>query len=156
MPRSMRLKQLTLGFCAALTITLITGCAQPAKRTTLAAAQSYPAIGPYSQMVAHGSLIYLSGVLPLTPAGNAVQGNTVEEQTQTVLDLIGLQLASQGLSHQDILFSTVYLKDLNEFAAMNKVYGSYFKNSPPARATVEVARLPRDVKIQIAVVAGRR
>ena len=85
-----------------------------------------------------------------------MEGTTVEEQTRTVLNFIGAKLKSQGLSYEDVLSSSVYMKDLNEFAVMNRVYAEYFKLNPPARATVEVARLPRDVKIEIAVIAGRR
>ncbi len=133
----------------------LTGCAT-SPRTVMSTDQIYPAIGPYSQMVAHGNVIYMSGVLPLNKAGNAVQGTTIEEQTRQVLDYIGIALKSQGLGYEDVLMSSVYMKDLNEFAAMNKVYGEYFKTAPPSRATVEVARLPRDVKIEIAVIVGRR
>lgn len=136
----------------------LTGCAMPAKtsKQILSTDKIYPAIGPYSQMTSHGGLIFLSGVIPLNKAGNAVQGTTVEEQTKLVLDYIGEKLKSQGLSYDDVLMSTVYMKNLNDFAVMNKIYGEYFKTNPPARATVEVARLPRDVLIEIAVVAGRR
>lgn len=134
---------------------VLTGCATN-PRTVLSTDQIYPAIGPYSQMVSHGNLVFLSGVIPLNRQGNAVQGATIEEQTRLVLDYIGAKLRSQGLSYEDVLMSTVYMKDLNEFGAMNGIYGQYFKERPPARATVEVARLPRDVKIEIAVVAGRR
>jgi 2-iminobutanoate/2-iminopropanoate deaminase len=135
-----------------------TGCAmQPQTgRQVLSTQKIYPAIGPYSQMVSHGGTLYLSGVLPLNAAGTATQGTTIEEQTKVVLDHIGEALKSQGLSHDDVLMSTVYMKDLNDFAAMNRIYGGYFKNHPSARATVQVARLPRDVLIEIAVVAGRK
>ena len=134
----------------------LVGCAAPNKRESLSTTQIYPAIGPYSQMVSHGNTIYFSGVLPLNAAGNAVNGTTIEEQTRAVLDFIGAKLRSQGLDYSDVLATQVYMKDLNEFAAMNKVYGEYFKSAAPARATVEVARLPRDVKIEIAAVVGRR
>jgi 2-iminobutanoate/2-iminopropanoate deaminase len=149
-------KKSSLAFAAVAASLLLAGCAANNPRTVLSTDQIYPAIGPYSQMVAHGNLVFLSGVIPLNRQGNAVQGTTIEEQTKLVLDYIGAKLRSQGLGYEDVLMSTVYLKDLNEFAAMNKVYGDYFKANPPARATVEVARLPRDVKIEIAVVAGRR
>ena len=135
---------------------LLGACAGPSKREVLSTTQIYPAIGPYSQMVAHGNTIYFSGVLPLNAAGNAVAGTTIEEQTRAVLDFIGAKLKSQGLGFEDVLSSSVYMKDLNEFGAMNKVYGEYFKSAAPARATVEVARLPRDVKIEIAAIVGRR
>lgn len=134
----------------------LVGCAAPGKREVLSTSQIYPAIGPYSQMVAHGNTLYFSGVIPLNAAGTAINGSTIEEQTHVVLKFIGAKLQSQGLSYEDVLSTTVYMKDLNEFAAMNKVYGEYFRTGAPARATVEVARLPRDVKIEIAAVVGRR
>ncbi|MEW6023542.1 MAG: Rid family detoxifying hydrolase [Pseudomonadota bacterium] len=151
-------KRYTPALCAALCALLLGGCALPGAggKVVLSTDKTYPAIGPYSQMVGHGRLIYFSGVIPLNKDGTAVQGATVEEQTRLVLEYIGLQLQSQGLGYADVLSSTVYMKDLNEFAVMNRVYGEYFKEAPPARATVEVARLPRDVKIEIAVVAARR
>jgi reactive intermediate/imine deaminase len=116
----------------------------------------YPPIGPYSQMVAYGNLIYFSGFAPLNKTGDAIQGSTIEEQTRTVLDYIGAGLASQGLSFDDVISATVYMKDLNEFAAMNRVYAGYFRRDPPARATIQAARLPRDAKIEISIIAGRR
>ncbi|MDR0224855.1 MAG: Rid family detoxifying hydrolase [Burkholderiaceae bacterium] len=148
--------RLALAGAAAVLAAGLAGCAAPNKREVLSTTQIYPAIGPYSQMVAHGSTIYFSGVLPLNAAGNAINGTTIEEQTRAVLDHIGAKLKSQGLSYEDVLSTQVFMKDLNEFAAMNKVYGEYFKTAAPARATVEVARLPRDVKIEISAIVGRR
>lgn len=133
---------------------VIAGCANTGKiiHTTT---DVYPAIGPYSQMVQTGNLYFLAGVIPLNKAGNAIQGTTIEEQTKLVLDYIGAKLKSQGMTHDNVVMSTVYLKNLNDFAAMNRVYGEYFKTAPPGRATVEVARLPRDVLVEIAVVASK-
>jgi len=136
---------------------MVTGCASttvPPKQIH-STTDVYPAIGPYSQMVQAGNLYFLAGVIPLNKAGNAVQGATIEEQTRLVLDYIGATLKSQGMSFDNVVMSNVYMKDLNEFAAMNKVYAEYFKSAAPARATVEVARLPRDVKIEIAVIASK-
>ena len=115
----------------------------------------YPPIGPYSQMVGHGNLIYFSGFIALNQAGTAIEGATIEEQTRRVLDYIGAGLASQGLTFDDVLSSTVYMRDLDEFAAMNRVYAGYFRRNPPARATIQVARLPRDAKIEISIIAAR-
>ncbi|MFT3718590.1 Rid family detoxifying hydrolase [Pseudorhodoferax sp.] len=148
-----RLAAVAAGCAAAL---LLTACAVPAKREVLSTTGVPPAIGPYSQMIAHGHNLYLSGVIPLNVAGNAVVGPSIEEQTHQVLRYIGVLLKSQGLDYSDVLSTTVYMKDLNEFAAMNKIYGEYFTGGAPARATVEVARLPRDVKIEIGLIAGRR
>lgn len=154
----MNIRKTTTASCAAVLAMTMSGCALPGLqgKTVLSTDKTYPAIGPYSQMVGHGKVIYFSGVIPLNKEGTAVQGATIEEQTRLVLDYIGLQLQSQGLGYEDVLMSTVYMKDLNDFAVMNRIYGEYFKQAPPARATVEVARLPRDVKIEIAVVAARR
>jgi len=115
----------------------------------------YPPIGPYSQMIGHGNLIYFSGFIALNQAGTAIEGATIEEQTRRVLDYIGAGLESQGLTFDDVLSSTVYMQDLNEFAAMNRIYAGYFRRNPPARATIQVARLPRDAKIEISIIAAR-
>jgi reactive intermediate/imine deaminase len=116
----------------------------------------YPPIGPYSQMVAFGNLVFFSGFAPLNLAGTAIEGTTIEDQTKVVLDYIGAGLDSQGLTFDDVLSVTVYMKDLNEFAAMNRIYAGYFRRDPPARATIQAARLPRDAKIEISIIAGRR
>jgi reactive intermediate/imine deaminase len=139
---------------AVAAIAVLAGCASGGK-TIHTTDKVYPAIGPYSQMVQAGNTYYLSGVIPLNKAGNAVQGTTIEEQTRLVLDYIGEILKAQGLSHENVVMSNVYLKNLNDFAKMNAIYGEYFKANPPARATVEVARLPRDVLIEIAVIAAK-
>jgi 2-iminobutanoate/2-iminopropanoate deaminase len=145
--------RLWLGLAAA---GALAGCATPGPVKQIHSTTSiYPAIGPYSQMVQTGNLVFLSGVIPLNKAGNAVQGTTIEEQTRLVLDYIGAKLQSQGLAFENVVMSTVYMKNLNDFATMNKIYAEYFKSQPPARATVEVARLPRDVLIEIAVVAAK-
>lgn len=145
---------------AALAITLaaaITGCASTAgpSKQIHSTTDIYPAIGPYSQMVQTGNLVFLSGVIPLNKQGNAVVGTTIDEQTRLVLDYIGAKLKSQGMGFEHVVMSTVYMKNLNDFGAMNNIYGQYFKTMPPSRATVEVARLPRDVLIEIAVIAAK-
>ncbi len=147
----------TTRIASALALTLsavLAGCASTGK-TIHTTADVYPAIGPYSQMVQTGNLYFLAGVIALNRAGNAIQGTTIDEQTKLVLDYIGAKLKSQGMTHDNVVMSTVYLKNLNDFAAMNRVYGEYFKTAPPARATVEVARLPRDVLVEIAVIASK-
>ncbi len=139
---------------AVLGVAMLGGCATAGKQIHTTG-NVYPAIGPYSQMVQSGNTYYLSGVIPLNKAGNGIEGTTIEEQTRLVLTYIGEVLKAQGMSHDNVVMSNVYMKDLNEFAKMNAVYGEFFKNRPPSRATVEVARLPRDVKIEIAVIATR-
>jgi 2-iminobutanoate/2-iminopropanoate deaminase len=134
---------------------LLSACATQPAKVIHSTKDIYPAIGPYSQMVQAGNLVFLSGVIPLNKEGNAVQGATIDEQTKLVLDYIGAKLRSQGMSYENVVMSTVFLKNLNDFATMNRIYGEYFKTQPPARATVEVARLPRDVLVEIAVVASK-
>ncbi|HEX2542790.1 MAG TPA: Rid family detoxifying hydrolase [Caldimonas sp.] len=138
-----------------LAAAVLSGCAAPGGKTIHTTANVYPAIGPYSQMVQSGNTYYLSGVIPLNKAGNAVEGTTIEEQTRLVLTYIGEVLRAQGMGYENVVMSNVFMKDLNEFARMNTVYGEFFKTSPPSRATVEVARLPRDVRIEIAVIATK-
>lgn len=139
-----------------LSSALLAGCAtQGPVKQIHSTGEIYPAIGPYSQMVQTGNLLFLSGVIPLNKAGTAVQGTTIEEQTRLVLDYIGAKLKSQGIGFDHVVMSTVYMKNLNDFATMNKIYAEYFKSQAPARATVEVARLPRDVLIEIAVIAAK-
>ena len=142
----------------AAAVALLAGCASspPPIKQIHSTGDVYPAIGPYSQIVQTGEMYFLAGVIPLNKAGNAVQGTTIEEQTRLTLDYIGAKLKSQGMGFENVVMSTVYMKNLNDFGAMNKIYAEYFKAQPPARATVEVARLPRDVLIEIAVVAAKR
>jgi 2-iminobutanoate/2-iminopropanoate deaminase len=111
------------------------------------------AIGPYSQAVAHNGLLYLSGQIALDPAtGQLIEGD-IAAQTERVLENLKAVLEAAGSSLDRVLKTTVYLKDLSEFARMNEVYGRYFPENPPARATVEVARLPRDARVEIEAVA---
>jgi 2-iminobutanoate/2-iminopropanoate deaminase len=111
------------------------------------------AVGPYSQAVRAGGLLFLAGQIALDPAGNMIDGDIVR-QTRRVLDNIGAVLAAAGLSFSDVVRTTVFLADLNDLQAMNQVYGTYFTEPYPARATVQVVRLPRDARIEIEAVAA--
>lgn len=110
------------------------------------------AIGPYAQAVKVNGLVYTSGQIPLTPEGNLVEGS-IEEQTKQVFANLQAVLAEAGSSLQDVIKATVFIKDMNEFAALNEVYAEHFGSHKPARSTVEVARLPKDVKVEIEVIA---
>ncbi|GAB4120022.1 MAG: RidA family protein [Roseiflexaceae bacterium] len=112
------------------------------------------AIGPYSQAVTAGNLVFCSGQIPLTPAGQLVEGDVSVQARQVLENLKGL-LAAAGSSFEQVVKTTVFLADMNDFAAMNAVYAEYFTSNPPARSTVQVARLPRDVKVEIEAVALR-
>ena len=112
------------------------------------------AIGPYSQAVVSHGFAFLSGQIPLDPAtGQLVEGD-IAAQTRRVLDNIKAVLEASGASMAQVVKTTVYLKDMGEFAKMNEVYATYFPQNPPARATVEVARLPRDVRVEIDCIAA--
>jgi 2-iminobutanoate/2-iminopropanoate deaminase len=111
------------------------------------------AIGPYSQAIAAGGFLFCSGQIPLDPAtGELVQG-TIEDQTRQVLRNLGAVLEAAGSSYDDVVKATVFLQDMNDFSRMNAVYGEFFKAPHPARAAVQAARLPRDVRIEIEAIA---
>ncbi|MGK7379906.1 RidA family protein [Planococcus sp. 1R117A] len=110
------------------------------------------AIGPYSQGVISGELFYSSGQIPLTPAGEMVEGSIVDQAHQVFANLKAI-LAEAGSSLESVIKTTVFIKDMNDFAALNEVYASYFGDHKPARSTVEVARLPKDAKVEIEVIA---
>ena len=111
------------------------------------------AIGPYSQAIKANGFIFASGQIPLDPATMRVVEGGIEEQTGRVLDNLKAVLEAAGSSLDRVVKTTVYLADMGEFAAMNEIYARYFGATKPARATVQVARLPRDVKVEIDVVA---
>jgi 2-iminobutanoate/2-iminopropanoate deaminase len=111
------------------------------------------AIGPYSQAIKANGFIFASGQIPLDPATMTIVEGGIEEQTERVLDNLKAVLAAAGSSLDRVVKTTVYLADMNEFAAMNEIYARYFAATKPARATVQVARLPRDVRVEIDVVA---
>jgi 2-iminobutanoate/2-iminopropanoate deaminase len=122
-------------------------------REPLSTPNAPAAIGPYSQAIRAGDYLFVSGQIPLDPAtGTLVEGD-VAAQTHRVLRNLGAILEAAGASFQHVVKTTVYLADMNEFAAMNEVYGTYFPPPPPARATIQAARLPRDVRVEIDVVA---
>ena len=111
------------------------------------------AIGPYSQAVKHNGLVFLSGQIPLDPASGQIVEGGIAEQTARVLENIRVVLGASGSSLDRVLKTTVFLKDMGEFPAMNEIYARYFPVEPPARSTVEAARLPRDVRVEIDCIA---
>ena len=112
------------------------------------------AIGPYSQAVTFGNLVVTSGQIPLTAGGELVAGG-IAEQTEQVIQNLRAVLAAAGTDLDRVVKTTVFLADMNEFAAMNAVYEQHFAAPYPARSTVQVARLPRDVRVEIEVLAER-
>lgn len=111
------------------------------------------AIGPYSQAIKLGGLLFTSGQIPLDASGVLVEGG-IEEQTHQVFRNLKAVLEEAGATFQDVVKATVFMKDMNQFATMNGIYSSYFGEHKPARSAVEVARLPKDVLVEIEVIAS--
>ena len=111
------------------------------------------AIGPYSQAIRAGDFVFLSGQIPLDPGTGQLVAGGIAEQTHQVLKNLGAVLSAAGTSYAGVVKTTVYLADMGEFTAMNEIYGTYFSAPAPARATVQAARLPRDVRVEIDAIA---
>ncbi len=111
------------------------------------------AIGPYSQAIQAGNFLFLSGQIPLDPKTGELLKGDIRKQTQQVLENIKGVLESQGLGMENVVKATLFLKELANFNQVNEVYATYFPSSPPARSTVEVAKLPRDADIEIEAIA---
>jgi 2-iminobutanoate/2-iminopropanoate deaminase len=122
-------------------------------RRRIATDRAPQAIGPYSQAIRTGDLLFVSGQIPLDPATGTLVEGAIGDQTRRVLDNVGAILAAAGGGYADVVRATVFLLDMDEFPAMNAVYATYFPDPPPARSTVQVSRLPRDVRIEIDVIA---
>ncbi len=128
--------------------------ALPAFATDVIATKDAPAaVGPYSQAIRAGNMVFLAGQLPIDPKTGNLNTGSIEDQTRQALDNLKAILAASNMSMDNIVSTTVYVKDLNDFAKMNTVYGTYFKDKPPARATVQVQRLPKDAALEISAIA---
>jgi 2-iminobutanoate/2-iminopropanoate deaminase len=123
-------------------------------RSAIQTASAPAAIGPYSQAIKCGSLIFCSGQVPLDPKTGEVVRGTIEDETRRVLDNVKALLDAAGATLGHVVKTTIFLKDMGHFQRVNEVYASYFKAPFPARSTVEVARLPRDVNIEIECIAN--
>ncbi len=111
------------------------------------------AIGPYSQAVKAGGMVFCSGQIPIDPATGEFVSDDVAEQTEQVLKNLGEVLAAAGSGFGDVVKTTIFLADMGDFATVNEIYGRYFTDNKPARATVQAARLPRDAKVEIDCIA---
>ena len=123
-------------------------------KQSISSADAPKAIGPYSPAVRAGQFLFVSGQVPIDPATGDMIAGDIAAQTRRVLDNVGALLKAAGRSFGDVVRTTVFLADLNDFAAMNEVYGQYFPQPYPARATVQVARLPKDARVEIDVIAS--
>jgi 2-iminobutanoate/2-iminopropanoate deaminase len=122
---------------------------------TLISTENAPkAIGPYSQAVVHNGLVFLSGQIPLDPSTGQLVDGDISAQTERVLENIQAVLKASGSSLDQVLKTTVFLKDMSDFPKMNEIYARYFPSAAPARSTVEAARLPRDVQVEIDCIAA--
>ena len=122
-------------------------------REVIATPDAPQAIGPYSQAIKAAGLVFCSGQIALDPAKGELVGGNVGQQTERVLKNLAAVLGAAGSGLERVVKTTVFLRNMGDFAAMNEVYGRYFKTVPPARSTVEAARLPRDVLVEIEVIA---
>ena len=123
-------------------------------KQAISSADAPTAIGPYSPAVRAGQLLFVSGQVPFDPAtGQMIEGD-ITAQTRRVLDNIGALLHAGGLAFTDVVRTTIFLADMNDFAAVNAAYATYFSQPFPARATVQVARLPKDARVEIDAIAA--
>jgi len=123
------------------------------KKEEISTKKAPSAIGPYSQAVRAGGFLFISGAIPIEAESGEIIKGGIEEQTKLVLQNLVAVLSEAGLGLDDVVKTTVYLSDITLFSAMNTVYGEFFSTPYPARATVEVARLPKDVSLEIDAVA---
>jgi 2-iminobutanoate/2-iminopropanoate deaminase len=144
---------------SAVLVSLLVGgqaLAQTVGKEVVATPNAPEAIGPYSQAIRVGNTLYLAGQIAIDAKTNKlIEEKDIETQTRRVLDNLKAVVEAAGMSMADIVSTSVFLVDLNEFGKMNEVYATYFKDKPPARATVQVSRLPRDVRIEISAIAAR-
>src|SRR5258708_11642751 len=123
-------------------------------RETVSTDNAPKAIGPYSQAVVYNGIAYLSGQIPLNPTNNQLLEGDIAAQTERVLENLKAVLEACGASLESVLKTTVFLKDMGDFPKMNEVYSRYFATNPPARSTVQAAKLPRDVSVEIDAIAA--
>ena len=123
------------------------------KKRVIQTGKAPKAIGPYSQAIQAGNFLFLSGQIPLDPASGELVKGDIREQARRVLENLKGVLESQNLGMEDVVKVTIFMKDMGNFSQVNEVYGTYFPSFPPARSTVEVARLPKDVDIEIEAIA---
>ena len=143
--------------CALALVAGLSGCGgmtMAVKKEVISTPDAPKAIGPYSQAIRVGNTVYLAGQIPIDPKTNQLLQGTIEEQTRLVMGNLAAVLKAAGLTFDNVVMAHCFLKDLNDFPKFNETYATYFKdNMPPGRATVQVARLPRDVLVEVAFIA---
>ncbi len=121
---------------------------------TVSTEKAPKALGPYSQALKAGGFVWCSGQIPINPATNTIEATTIEDQTRQAISNLKNVLEAAGISLANVVKTTVFIKDMNDFAALNGVYAEMFGDTKPARSCVEVARLPKDVKVEIECIAS--
>lgn len=132
-------------------LVVTTVCAQ--QKSVIQSPEAPAAIGPYSQAIRVGNTLYCSGQIAIDPATGKMVSENIQTETRQVLKNLGAVLRAAGMDYSDVVQATVYLADMNDYKSMNEVYAEVFKDRPPARAAVQVARLPRDARVEIACIA---
>ncbi len=148
---------LTLGLICCAAASLV-ACEVPAPapevtRTVISSEDAPPAVGPYSQAIQVGNMLFLAGQIGLDPETRTIVEGGIEAQTRQVMENLDAVLGAAGFTMADVVQAQVFLADLNDYAVMNEVYGSYFASMPPGRAAVQVARLPLDARVEIMMTA---
>ena len=152
----MKITQSVLALAVVASLCVLPNAAGAAGSKEIIATKDAPAaIGPYSQAVRAGTMLFVAGQLPIDPKTGQLNTGTDEEQVAQVLENIKAILAADGMTMDNVVSTTVFVRDLNNFAKLNAVYGTYYKDKPPARATIQAARLPRDVAVEISAIAVR-
>ena len=148
-------KTLFVAFCV-LAVTMAAGpVVQGADRVVVSTDKAPKAIGPYSQAIRYGDMLFVSGMIAIDPKTNELSKGDIEAQATLVLDNIKAVVEAAGFSMQNVLKAEVFMKDLKDFGKYNAIYIRYFPENPPARVTVQAAALPRDVLIEISVTCGK-
>ena len=145
-----------LGLFVLVAVLVIVQLAYSAETREIIATPNAPkAIGPYSQAIKYGNLVFLSGQIPIDPkTGNVLKGS-IEEQTKLVLENLKAVIEASGMTLKNVLKTSCFLKNMDDFPKFNEIYATYFGESLPARETVEVARLPRDVLVEVSCICGK-
>jgi 2-iminobutanoate/2-iminopropanoate deaminase len=133
----------------------LAGCVAGPAKEVIATDRAPAAIGPYSQAIKFDNMLFLSGQIAIDPKTNQFNAGSIEEQTKQVLENLKAVLAANGMTMENVVSTTVFLMDMNDFAKMNAIYGACFKEKPPARVTVQVAGLPRGALVEISAIAAR-
>jgi len=144
-----------LVLCTVVLLMGIFQAAYGAEKVVIASPDTPKAIGPYSQAIQYGDIVFLSGQIPIDPKTNNVLKGTIEEQTKLVLENLKAVIAASGMTMKNVLKTSCFLKNMDDFPKFNAVYATFFTENPPARETVEVARLPRDVLVEISCIIGK-